>query len=251
MENPSNLIRKGKFVNKVPTVIGTVSDEFYIFFDEFFKFCKGQGREWLEKRFPKCFKHLFEGVSSEMSEVFSAIRKNYYENIHVDDHEELEKVVVQMLSDVMFHGPASKTAEFLSSAGVPTYVYKYSHMGQHSLAGVLGGKTGKYIAHGDELFLQYKFLFSKFGKLKDNDYAISKMVNSLWTAFAHQSPLVIAELDSGAQIIWEKYDIKHPKYLEISLKPKMIDGKLCSKDEFWTDAIPSLITSYRSKKDEL
>jgi len=244
-QDPKAIMKSRKIPNKVPFVAGLLPDEGYLFYETLISKFNTTEQKFFDEGFPELLALLLS-IDPKLKEVISQVQKEYFANNTAMDKEELKETMIKLMTDCLFNSGISKTLDLFADADVPTLAYKYTHLGKYTLAALHGGTPGKYVSHGDELFVQFKFFYPK---MDDNDAKMSRLINSLWTTIAAGKELMVS--NSKEEFLWELYDSKDRSYLNLNLNPHMEQGKLCKKDDFWDEEIRKLITAKPKSKDEL
>ncbi|GAB6024656.1 hypothetical protein CHUAL_009796 [Chamberlinius hualienensis] len=232
-EDPLTLIKEGRIANKVPVIFGMTADEGYSVHFDIFLNSKMFGKKYFDEQFPEHLS-LFSPFQPNMTLVIKEIAKNYYDRSDLDDNEVFHTVVSQIMGDAIFAAGISKTVELFSKAGIPTYAYKFNHTVEACMAKVFGGYCSKSCSHGDDFALQFK-LNAEDG-LNDDSAKMQRILNTLWTLFARDR-----NLDIGNEVLWPLYEVANPKYVELTLPPKIQKSQLSEKMKLWTDVLPNLM----------
>lgn len=241
-EDPLELLRTRRIVNKVPLIIGLTELEMFSFYHDLMKPNRYKGQEHLDKEFPVIMDMLFN-MDPYDETVFPHILKEYFKDSDVNDADNFHNVLQRLMGDATFGVGIAQTADLMANAGIPTWAYMYKHAGSHGLCELSGIKPGKYASHGDEFYIQFPFFYTQLLDLNEKDKRMAHIMNSLWSHFANGDNLTIA-ID-GESIGWNSYNPQNPSYLELSLQPRMTSGKLCDKVTFWSETLPK----YFAKKE--
>ncbi|GAB6024654.1 Carboxylesterase 5A [Chamberlinius hualienensis] len=227
-EDPLTLMKQRKIANKVPVILGANSFEGYTISLLFHLLFQTRGKEFFQNNFKNILPAISE-IQPNMTEPIRLILKEYVEDAgDIDNDDIFTKVASEIIGDASISTKVALTAELLSQAGVPTYAYKFSYLGQHCLAEFVGGVCGKYASHGDELL--YSFRVANIKMTNASDLKMTQTLDHLLTSFA-------ADSDIG----WANYDQVNRSYLELNLPPTIRNGYLSEKMKFWTETIPQSI----------
>ncbi|GAB6022684.1 hypothetical protein CHUAL_006778 [Chamberlinius hualienensis] len=232
-ENPLTLLKEGKIANKVPVILGLTKFEGYFIYIALSSVFKSTGKAFFDKEFLS-EAYLFSSLKPNDTLAVKRVIKEYVHKAKgVEDKTKFIDLLSTIIGDATFGAGISQSAELLSKAGVPTYAYVYNHMGDHCTVEFMGGKCGKYVSHGDDLFLNFRI--ANLG-LSEKDAKMAQIINGLWTDFASGKML---QINDGEK--WPLYDVHNHHYLEVSLKPSIKPGNLSDKMTFWTKTIPKLL----------
>jgi para-nitrobenzyl esterase len=106
--------------------------------------------------------------------------------------------------------PTRRDARWLSGAGAPTYLYRFTHA-----PSVMGGKAGAF--HGSELVYLFPSVFRSRGLVYDDgDRALARLMIGYWARFA-----ATGDPNGGGAPAWPRYTADADQHLAIDRVPSV------------------------------
>ncbi|XP_014290285.1 esterase FE4 [Halyomorpha halys] len=184
---PVNII-KGKLGSDVPVIFSFTLDEGLIGGGEII--IKPEAYADMLNRWDELLPHILDYNYTTSPEKKSEIGQKIKKYYNVDDTPEGHQNFLKMIGDRFFKAGISKISKLSASAFTsPTYVYRFSYKGTHSITEFLYNKGDLGVSHGDDVF--YTLGFTSFNLLKtESDSLMSKQMLDVFTSFIKHGSLV-------------------------------------------------------------
>ncbi|GAB6030711.1 hypothetical protein CHUAL_007564 [Chamberlinius hualienensis] len=240
-DHPRQLLLNG-IVNDVPVISGINKDEGIMFY--LIPLVSGKElHKGNSSVLPKLLSIIYPSLTSDSQRASRAVkhlRAIYFNGV---DETDMKKRFSAM--NKVFGGDTDTSTdnfnELLANRGRNVYVYKFTHNGnvpswlsillEDSLKTVISDL--KLVVHGDDL--QYMFHCSYFMNqtLTGDDQIVSDKLLTLWTNFATTLNPMTSLNEYESKYRWNAFNPRNPQYLDINLRPKLVNGYLSEDRAFW------------------
>ncbi|HKE14188.1 MAG TPA: carboxylesterase family protein [Kofleriaceae bacterium] len=189
-ESPEEALKAGRIM-RVPVMLGTTDDEM------------GRYVVGLDIHSADDFRAR---IAKEWPEHARLLVDTYPVSHDVGDQ------VAALYSDWGMTCPVRRDARWFSSAGVPTYLYRFTHA-----PNVMGGKAGAF--HGSELVYLFPSVFARpdlqlvYG---DQDRALARLMIGYWARFA-----ATGDPNGEGALAWPRYTSATDRHMTIDLAPSI------------------------------
>lgn len=253
---PEKLLANGKF-NTVPVMGGTMKDEgifYYLntitktanFSDDEDIFSIDNVRRMASKFVPDLMVDKDKGPL-----ITNDVIDQYFKDVNQSDLKQVINRISNFISDSFINEWTDSTNEMIAAAGVPVYAYKITYHGDDSILNQFRIKNPKTVAalndlgvvlHGDDLqyLFHWEHIFPKT-ELLGNDRLMADIMLAYWTNFAKTGKPSLDGLPFMNETIeWPVVVPGHYSYLNLTLKPGIVHGKLCSEPALWNKALKQI-----------
>lgn len=239
-KQPIALLTENKF-NAVPTMTGITKDEWLTMLSmlsEGYNGIRGIRKEDTLKILKSFAPHLLENTEREQRVIETL--NEYLKPVNESNLKEKVIAISRIIDDFFMEYPADETAALLAKHTVPTFVYKLTYRGKYTAVQKLTkeqeilNRDWQLVAHMDDL--QYLFHCNYFvsADLSDEDKKMADIMLTLWTNFAKTGvPSLEGSKSNYPGFEWLPTTTEHTRYLDLSLKPKMVNGHLCERYDIW------------------
>jgi carboxylesterase type B len=184
-ESPDVLIRLGQF-NKVPHLAGVTSDEGESFVKLFLP-DTGFLRNGTSQTKLKVLERLVQAVvprADKDSTVSQEAIELYFGDIENLDQDAVVDRISRLLGDTQFVVCSRSTAIEIARHDVPSYFYKFDHVGGPSLMQAHHNVRPKGVPHADDLPFLFNIRSMGFQQTTGRDKEIENLFLKHWTTFA-------------------------------------------------------------------
>ncbi|XP_032226878.2 acetylcholinesterase isoform X1 [Nematostella vectensis] len=231
-DDPRNLQQTHQFNNLTSIMIGFTKDEA--------KFLSNDLNPMTFELFEKIVQHLHLYGDCEI--VKKAVLHRYKN--HTNPQENMYENIARLFGDMAYFAPSVLTADSFSSAGIPTYMYQFSHRSSFSNFPEWLG-----VPHFDEL--QYLFgspwqpnpRLDSASRYSLVERGLSSYVMALWTGFAKD------RIPDGL-VTWPRYTSARQEYINIGLAPSIHHHFQADRIAFWNKFVPLLAKHCREKENK-
>lgn len=124
--------------------------------------------------------------------------------------DDIDTQLAALYSDWGMTCPTRRDARWLADAGVPTYLYRFTHA-----PSVMGGRAGAF--HGSELVYLFPSVFASRGLVyTDEDRALARLMVGYWARFA-----ATGDPNGDGALRWPRYDRRTDPHLVIDTVPSV------------------------------
>ncbi|XP_033126572.1 uncharacterized protein LOC117124449 [Anneissia japonica] len=241
LDDPSVLLDDADAINDVDVMLGSLADEGSLFV-KFFKqgdiFNRTHMEMWASTM-------LFLQLKTELARETTIL---FYLTDEQITHPESDHTnsTNQLIGDMFFVCPTTKTAQQLTDAGKNVFLYHMTHVPSRSFWNM----TGLGAAHGDDLIYVFGMHYNEelkgilYGLLPDEEIRLTHAMLSYWTNFAKTGDPNNSGGDSdfvSSYPEWPKFSLSDHEYKEISTSMRngnFLKPKECS---FFNDIFPKIV----------
>jgi len=248
-----NLLVNREF-NQVPVVSGVTSDEGVMFLNMWRSEIMEGGKLNKEKLINLPLMVIFSKNIENGKKILEKIFEKYFQNIDLSNEIQVQTAAVHFFTASLMEYGADETNTMLADLNIPTYGYKLSYRGAQTTIEKMPHdpdfpvKELHMVSHMDEL--QYIFHSDYFltNKLSDEDKVMADIILTLWTNFAKTKvPSLQGSRYNHPPLKWEAINSNNYQYLDLTLKPNMINDHISALYNAWKDFYDTL----HSERDEL
>ncbi|MCA9667863.1 MAG: carboxylesterase family protein [Myxococcales bacterium] len=210
-EHPHDALLAGRIENKVPLIIGTTENEGSLFL------LLGMQTDISASDYDKFVTDLAPTFGADPTKVLA----QYPAGSNPPD------TLARLITEAMFACPARRVARATSAAGLPTYLYRFTHAPSFfSFSPLLRAP------HGSEIF--FVFGTHPLGlKLQGDEATLATAVQGYWTRFAASG-----DPNGAGAPTWPTYSQSAEKHLELAATIKAGGPLLTSVCDFWDTLTP-------------
>ncbi|RDD37480.1 Acetylcholinesterase [Trichoplax sp. H2] len=239
-DNPETLLKNGQY-EKVPTMIGTTSDDGSVF-------VRMGGYPDIEKglsteNFFSSIDVFFKAFSKQTR---SAIKFRYTNWVKENDPLAVRDEATKLFNDYFFAAPADKCAQQYASDGVPTYYFEFAF--PTKLSFIFPSYLG--VTHTMEMPQVVGYPIDKpasfLANFTDEDVKVSRRMMETWGNFIKYG----TPTTDASPIQWPRYDKQYQTYAKLDDKLTIGQHYLGNRVAFWNKYIPEL-EDYAKKCDSL
>lgn len=165
-------------------------------------------------------------------EVSYAIKDEYYSDVDLDNQTEVDRVNIDLLSDMFMKPWAVETIQLIASHGVPVYMYAFNYVGNWSYTYLTGAAD---VTHAIELV----YLFNEtdtWSTLNDKDTQFSEQFMDLWTNFFN-----LGNPTPSGSVEWTPTPFDETVFLNIDESLSMGRDYESDRVKFWLEDVPAIV----------